>query len=38
MIEHLNNFKGLMHQLAKAEIKLNYEMQALLFLNSLLEG
>jgi len=37
-IEHLNNFKGLVNQLAKIEMKLDGELQALLLLTSLLES
>ncbi|KAE8658916.1 hypothetical protein F3Y22_tig00116965pilonHSYRG00268 [Hibiscus syriacus] len=35
MIEHLNNFKGLVNQLTKIEIKIDDELQALLLLSSL---
>jgi len=35
MIEHLNNFKGLINQLIKIEIKLDDELPAVLLLNSL---
>ena len=38
MIEHLNNFKGLINQLTKVEMKLDDELQALLLLSSLLES
>ena len=38
MIEHLNNFKGLINQLAKIEIKLDDELQALLLLSSFIES
>ena len=38
MIEYLNNFKGLINQLTKAEMKLDDEMQALLLLSSLPES
>ena len=38
MIEHLNNFKGLINQLAKIKMKLNDELQALLFVSSLSES
>ena len=35
MIEHLNNFKGLINQLVHIEMKLDDELQALLLLSSL---
>jgi len=35
MIEHLNNFKGLINQMVKIEMKLNDRLQALLLLSSL---
>ncbi|KAE8660874.1 hypothetical protein F3Y22_tig00116946pilonHSYRG00054 [Hibiscus syriacus] len=38
MIEHLNNFKGLVNQLTKTEIKIDDELQALLLLSSLPES
>ena len=38
MIEHLNNFKGLINQLTKIEMKIDDELQALLLLSSLLES
>ena len=38
MIEHLNNFKEFVNQLEKIEMKLDGELQALLFLTSLLES
>ncbi|KAL5141793.1 Retrovirus-related Pol polyprotein from transposon TNT 1-94 [Glycine soja] len=38
MIEHLNNFKGLVNQLTKIEMKIDDELQALLLLSSLLES
>jgi len=38
MIEHLNNFKGLINQLEKIEMKLNDALQALLLLSSLPES
>ncbi|KAL4383727.1 hypothetical protein GQ457_15G024680 [Hibiscus cannabinus] len=38
MIEHLNNFKGLVNQLSKIEMKIDEELQALLLLSSLLES
>jgi len=38
MIEHLNNFKGLINKLTKAEIKIDDKMQALLILSSLPES
>ena len=38
VIEHLNNFKGLINQLVKIEIKLDDKLQALLLLSSLLNS
>jgi len=38
MIEHLNNFKGLVNQLMKADMKLDDEIQALLLLSLRLES
>ncbi|KAK8627957.1 hypothetical protein V6N13_063672 [Hibiscus sabdariffa] len=38
MIEHLNNFKGLVNQLSKIEMKIDDELQALLLLSSLQES
>ena len=38
MIEHLNNFKGLINQLATIDMKLDDELQALLLLSSLPES
>jgi len=38
MIEHLNNFKGLVNQSTKIEMKIDDELQALLLLSSLLES
>ena len=38
MIEHLNNFKGLINQLTKIEMKLDDELQVLLLLSSLPES
>ncbi|KAL4325786.1 hypothetical protein GQ457_11G029520 [Hibiscus cannabinus] len=38
MIEHLNNFKGLVNQLSKIEMKIDDELQALLLLSSLPES
>lgn len=38
MIEHLNNFKGLVNQLNKIEMKVEDELQALLLLSSLPES
>ncbi len=38
MIEHLNNFKGLVNQLVKADMKIEDELQALLLLSSLPES
>jgi len=38
MIEHMDNFKGLINQLAKVEMKLDEELQALLLLSSLPES
>ena len=38
MIEHLHNFKGLVNQLTKANMKVDDEMQSLLLLSSLLES
>ncbi|KAE8729765.1 hypothetical protein F3Y22_tig00003398pilonHSYRG00147 [Hibiscus syriacus] len=38
MIEHLNNFKGLINQLTKTEMKIDDELQALLLLSYLLES
>lgn len=38
MIEHLNNFKGLVNQLTKIEMKIDDELQALLLLSSLPES
>ena len=38
MIEYLNNFKGLVNQLTKVEMKIDDELQALLLLSSLPES
>lgn len=38
MIEHLNNFKGLVNQLTKIDMKIDDELQALLLLSSLPES
>ena len=38
MIEHLNNFKGIVNQLNKVDMKVEDEMQALLLLSSLPES
>ncbi|KAK4438140.1 Retrovirus-related Pol polyprotein from transposon TNT 1-94 [Sesamum alatum] len=38
MIEHLNNFKGLVNKLTKAEMTIDDELQALLLLSSLPES
>ncbi|KAK8694888.1 hypothetical protein V6N13_072432 [Hibiscus sabdariffa] len=38
MIEHLNNFKGVVNQLSKIEMKIDDELQALLLLSSLPES
>ncbi|KAE8707707.1 hypothetical protein F3Y22_tig00110377pilonHSYRG00170 [Hibiscus syriacus] len=38
MIEHLNNFKGLINQLKKTEMKIDDELQALILLSSLPES
>ncbi|KAL0361455.1 UNVERIFIED_CONTAM: hypothetical protein Sradi_3830000 [Sesamum radiatum] len=38
MIEHLNNFKGLVNKVTKAEMTIDNELQALLLLSSLPES
>ncbi|KAK8695954.1 hypothetical protein V6N13_001096 [Hibiscus sabdariffa] len=38
MIEHLNNFKGLVNQISKMEMKIDDELQASLLLSSLPES
>ncbi|CAH9134061.1 unnamed protein product, partial [Cuscuta epithymum] len=38
MIEHLNNFKGLVNQLTKIEMKIDDDLQALLLLSSFPES
>ncbi|CAA7026607.1 unnamed protein product [Microthlaspi erraticum] len=38
MMEHLNNFKGVVNQLSKVDMKIEDEMQALLLLSSLPES
>lgn len=38
LIEHLNNFKGLINQLTKSDMKIDDELQALLLLSSLPES
>uniref|UniRef100_A0A0D3CIC1 CCHC-type domain-containing protein n=1 Tax=Brassica oleracea var. oleracea TaxID=109376 RepID=A0A0D3CIC1_BRAOL len=38
MMEHLNNFKGIVNQLNKVDMKVEDKMQALLLLSSLLES
>jgi len=38
MIEHLNNFKGMVNQLTKTEMKIDDELQTLLLLDSLRES
>ncbi|VFQ65265.1 unnamed protein product [Cuscuta campestris] len=38
MIEHLNNFKGLVNQLTKVDMKIDDELQSLLLLSSLPES
>ncbi|KAK8694925.1 hypothetical protein V6N13_072468 [Hibiscus sabdariffa] len=38
MVEHLKNFKGLVNQLSKIEVKIDDELQALLLQSSLPES